>query len=377
MAERAAALDLERFDVSPDRGFLPDAAPLPSFPPDADDHLHRLDDLAEALPGLLDRGALAPRLHQLPSPPPDVVAGLEERELRRAYSVAGFLVNAYVHSEGASRAVPAGVAVPLYEAATRLDRTPVLSYDGYVLHNWRLADPEFGVTPPNLRALTTFTNARDEEWFIAVHVAIEATAGPALAAVGDAQQAALDDDEDRAVAALRTIADGVGDVVALLERMPEHNSPREYAQGFRPYLGSIDRVEYEGVPELSGAQSFRGASAAQSSVLPAIDAALGVDHSDSPLVDHLQDLRSDMPPGHRRFVAAVEAGPSLRAYAAGRDDRVRAAYNECVDRLVALRERHLDAVKRYLGDGVETGTGGIPYGRFLAAFVDDTRDARL
>lgn len=377
MAERADTLDIERFDVTPDRGFLPDAAPLPSFPSDAPDHLRRLDDLADALPGLLDRGALAPRLHQLPEPSADLVEGASERELLRAYSVTGFLVNAYVHSEASTRPVPAGVAVPLYEAATRLDRTPVLSYDGYVLHNWRLADPEFGVTPPNLRALTTFTSARDEEWFIAVHVAVERRAGRALAAVGDAQQAALDDDPDRAARALDTIAAGLGDVVALLERMPEHNDPEQYARGFRPYLGSIDGVEYEGVPELPGSNSFRGASAAQSSVLPALDAALGVDHSDSPLVDHLHDLRADMPPGHRAFVAAVEDGPSLRAYATGRGDPVRAAYNDCVDRMVELRERHLEAVKRYLGDGVDTGTSGVPYGRFLDAFVDDTRDARL
>jgi indoleamine 2,3-dioxygenase len=377
MAERADTLDLERFDVAPDRGFLPDAAPLPSFPPDAHDHLHRLDDLAEVLPGLLDRGALAPRLHALPEPPAGLVENAAERELLRAYSVAGFLVNAYVHSKASTRPVPAGVAVPLYEAATRLDRTPVLSYDGYVLHNWRLADPEFGVTPPNLRALTTFTSARDEEWFIAVHAAIEATAGRALAAVGDAQGAALHDDPDRAARALATIAEGVGDVVALLERMPENNDPEQYAKGFRPYLGSIDGVEYECVPEFSGEHSFRGASAAQSSALPALDAALGIDHSDSPLVSHLRDLRADMPPAHRSFVKTVEDGPDLRSYATGADDSVRAAYDDCVNQMVALRERHLDAVKRYLGDSVDTGTSGIPYGRFLDAFIDDTRDARL
>lgn len=382
MGKRVDTLDHERYDVSSNRGFLPDSPPLASFPADAAPSLHRLDEVADSLPGHLGEGTLQRTLHDLAVPADDAFDGLSERALARAYSVTGFLANAYVHGcDGLPEAtLPAGVAVPLYEAASRLDRTPVLSYDSFVLHNWTLADPDAGVTMDNVRTVTSFTNLRDEEWFVAVHVAVEVAAGPGLAAVGDAQQAVVDGDAARATSALHTLADSLGDVLALHDRMPEHNDPERYSLGFRPYLSALDGVVYEGVPELDGPQSFHGASAAQSSALPAVDAALGVDHGDNPLVGRLHALRADMPPPHRAFVEAAAAGPAIRPFvAASDDDALREAYNDCVDFLATLRVHHFEIVKRYLGDGSggETGTAGIPYGRFLDSFVDDTRDARL
>lgn len=381
MGERVATLDHERYDVSSHRGFLPDPAPLASFPADAPAALHRLDDLADALPDLLEDGGLQRRLRDLAVPSDGALDGLSERELERAYAVTGFLANAYVHGSDGSGAdeLPAGVAVPLYEAASRLDRTPVLSYDAFVLHNWTAPEPDDDLSPDDVSTLVSFTDLRDEEWFVAVHVAVEAAAGRGLAAVGEAQQAVADGDAASATHALEALASSLGDVLAAHDRMPEHNDPDRYAEGFRPYLGSVEGVDYEGVPELDGPQSFRGASAAQSSPLPAFDAALGVDHGDNPLDDRLKALRVDMPPAHRAFVAAVEAGPTVREFVAARgDDALRTAYNDCVDLLATLRVHHFEVVKRYLGDrDDETGTGGIPYGRFLASFAEDTRDARL
>jgi indoleamine 2,3-dioxygenase len=381
MGERVDTLDIERYDVGPSRGFLPDAPPLSSFPAAAPDSLHRLDDLADALPARLADGDLRRTLRDLSVPPDGTLDGLSERELLRTYVVTGFLANAYVHADDGppAHALPAGVAVPLHGAATRLDRTPVLSYDAFVLHNWTLADPDAGLTPENVRTLVAFTDLRDEEWFVAVHVAVERAAGAGLAAVGDAQQAVVDDDPAAATHALGTLADSLDGVLAAHDRMPEQNDPERYANGFRPYLGGLDGVVYEGVPALDGSRSFHGASAAQSSVLPAVDAALGVDHGDNPLVGRLHALRRDMPPAHRAFVEVAAAGPSVGAFAAASGDAaLRDAYNDCIDLLVTLREHHFEIVKRYLGgESDDTGTAGIPYGRFLDSFVDDTRDARL
>ena len=46
--------------------------------------------------------------------------------------------------------------------------------------------------------------------------------------------------------------------------------------------------------------------------MPALDAFLGVAHADDPLRPYLLEMRDYMTPEQRAFLAAVEAGPSLR-----------------------------------------------------------------
>jgi indoleamine 2,3-dioxygenase len=60
-------------------------------------------------------------------------------------------------------------------------------------------------------------------------------------------------------------------------------------------------------------QQLYGETGAQSALLHAFDAALGIQHGDcSWLRAYLRDMRHHMPPAHRAFVAALEAAPSLR-----------------------------------------------------------------
>jgi indoleamine 2,3-dioxygenase len=372
---------LARFEVSRANGFLPDEPPLRSFGPDAGPFLQRLDELASELPSLLESDQLRPRVDELSAPNAGWLDGRSPRERRRAYTVCGFLANGYVHQLGAPsvKSIPAGVAVPLYDAASALGRTPVLSYDAYALHNWRRLAPDGAMRPHHLDSNVNFVDLVDERWFIVIHVAIESAAGPALAAIGDAQQAIADDDAEGVRRALRTVEEAMHELIGLLDRMGEHNHPDQYGRGFRPYLGALTKVRFEGVDALDGPQSFRGASGAQSSVFPALDAGFGIDHGDNPLVAHLEALRADMPPAHQRFIEAAAESPDIRAYVQDADESVQAAFNECLDRMVRFRELHLDVVQTYLADelGETEGTGGTPYGRFLSMFVDSTRECKL
>lgn len=382
MTDRVETLDRERFGVSPTRGFLPDADPLASFDADDGSYLARLDGLADRLSDLLESGDLRPTLDDLEPPEPDALAGLSARELVRVYAITGFLASAYVHEIGAPDvdAIPAGVAVPLYESTDRLDRTPMLSYDAYVLTNWAPRTAERPLAPHNLRVPATFSGIEDESWFVRIHVAIEAAAGPAVGAIGDLQQGVADDDPERVGNSLHAIEDAVHGVVALFERMPEHNEPENYGTAFRAYLGGFNDIEYEGVDALEGPQSFRGGSGAQSSIFPALDAALGIDHEDNPLIAHLRTLQRDMPPAHHEFIDATKRGPDVREYVrgSGSEDLV-AAYNDCLDAMVHFRERHVDIVGTYLTARTNdpTGTGGTPFSRFLGTLTDETRATKL
>src|SRR5881396_844732 len=114
-------------------------------------------------------------------------------ELERAMLLLSYLGHAYVWGGGSgvepARCIPAGLAVPWYAVAARLGRPPVLSYASYALHNWRRLDPAGLIALGNIVLLQNFLAGVDEEWFILVHVDIEAKAVPALQAIGLAQQA--------------------------------------------------------------------------------------------------------------------------------------------------------------------------------------------
>jgi len=372
--------------VSRARGFLPDDDPLLAFdddpvPPGADDALDALDALAAALPDLLADGGLRERTRALDPIDPAAVDDLTDRQVVRLRQVAGFLASAHVHAVDREPvdAIPAGVAVPLSEASARLDRKPMLAYDTQALHNWRVRDPADGFAVENLDALVSFTALDDERWFYAVHVAIEAAAGRALVAAADAHRGVRDDDRAVVEGACREIAESLGECTRVMQRMTEGNDPAVFATEYRPYFDGFDDVRYEGVGPLDGPQSFRGGSGAQSSVMPALDGALAVDHAATTLIDHLRDMRAYMPPEHRALVAAFEAADGLRAYVADSDPTVVDAYNDAVDALHDFRKVHLSQVVQYIvaATGDATGTGGTDFMRFLGTMRDETADTGL
>ena len=88
----------------------------------------------------------------------------------------------------------------------RLGRPPVLSYASYALDNWRRLDPSGPIALGNIVLLQNFLGGLDEEWFILVHVDIEAKAAPALASTIQAQEAVSQDQPHSLAQQLATIA---------------------------------------------------------------------------------------------------------------------------------------------------------------------------
>lgn len=379
---------LDRRGVSAQRGFLPEADPLVAFEADRHDaavgaYLRAVDRLGAELPERLEAGTLRPAVETLDTPPEGTFEVLTDREAIRLCTLSGFFASAYVHERGADPVdgLPAGAAVPLYRTSRRFDRMPILSYDVLCLHNWRRRDPAAGFDPENLEALRQFTALDDERWFVAIHVAIEARAGPAIRACARAQRAVREDEPDALLDELGTIADSLEAQTAIMRRMTEGNDPEAFATEFRPYYEGFDELVYEGVEALEGEpRTYRGGSGAQSSVLPSIDAALGIDHASTQLIEKLLDMRSYMPATHRTVIEAFDEGPDVAPYAAasGRAD-LRDAYNRCVEELAAFREVHFAQVIQYIREvtGDTTGTGGTDYMRFLREMTAETESQKV
>lgn len=376
--------DLARFGISPSRGFLPEPDALARLPAG----FVLWDDLAADLPKLLATGKVASAIDGLPILD---AAPLEGPALRRAMLVLSFLGHGYVWQDWRERAnttLPAGLAVPWHQVATRLGRPPVLSYASYALDNWRRIDPNWPIELGNIALLQNFLGGLDEEWFVAVHVDIEAKAGPLLAQVGSARSALERGDVEDLGQRLEEIAAALEKLYATLLRMPENCDPYVYYHRVRPFLHGFTEhpVVYEGVAAYAGQpRKFFGETGAQSTIIPTLDAALGIGHTPDQLRTYLAHMRDYMPPDHRAFLEAVEAGPSIRDYVLARDlAPLRERYNACVSLVEQFRAKHLEYAAAYIHkqsqhgtNSTYYGTGGTPFMAYLKKHRNETGEHRI
>jgi indoleamine 2,3-dioxygenase len=386
--------DLSEYAIT-ENGFLPEKEPLDRFQDmsgfdayDASvrDYLVTLDDFYDAVPALLDEDGfdhLRSTARRLPQAPGGLYDELDARGLRRLYQGHAFAASGYVHALGEETAdhLPAQLAAPLYEATRRLDVPPILSYDGYSLYNWTLDDPRGGITLDNVDTVQNFMTMDDEDWFMLVHVEIENEAADAIHAIPLAQRAAANGATRGVGRALQTMEDATGEMVDTLARMPEGNSPDNYAHTFRHYIEAFDDVTYEGVAELDGPQSFRGETGAQSSIMPALDGAFGVPHRLHELTKHVDGMRPYMPAGHRAFIADVEDATDQGAGITATVERrggasLQQRHDAVLRNMIAFRYLHVEYARMYIADEVDdqVGTGNTFYNRFLSEFIRETEN---
>ena len=379
--------DLNSYGIIPERGFLCDfdaaAVTLP-------DRFAEVRDVARRLPEILPTGQVRAVLERLPVLDAEAFADLDDRQARVAMVHYSFLVQSYIW--GAQPAVaflPASLAVPMVAVADQLGQQPLLQYSQYVLDNWAMLDAHKGVRLDNIYMIQKFAGGTDEAWFVLIHVAIEAQAGKALALFGPLIEAAQAGDVEEARSLLKRIVAIWEGINAIFHRMPEQCDPYIYFQRVRPYIhGWKDNpalgegVIYEGVARYMGRpQAFRGQTGSQSSIVPAMDALLGVGHAADPLRAYLDELHIYRPPAHRRFIDDVRATSGVRAFVSRAADRgLTEGYNGAIQAVADFRSLHLEYAASYIhkqnhgsaGNDTDVGTGGTPFMRYLKKHRDET-----
>jgi indoleamine 2,3-dioxygenase len=172
---------------------------------------------------------------------------------------------------------------------------------------------------------------------------------------------------------------------------------RPYIHGWKNHPDLPAGVIYEGVTAYGGQpQQFRGETGAQSSIIPALDATLGVRHKEDMLSSYLLEMREYMPPAHRAFIESLEnramdgGGPEgrngIRPFVerAGRAS-LTGVYNTCVELVEKFRSLHLEYAATYIFKQAQTdaknphavGTGGTPFMPYLKKHRDETAEHRL
>lgn len=345
---------------------------------------------AEQLSDLLTSGRVRSLLGRLPDPRiEDWAREAPEEQIRVAMVRFSFLVQAYVWGEPeAPRHLPANLARPIVALADRLGQAPLLPYSGYVLDNWSRIDKSGSVGLDNIRMVQNFLGGMDENWFVLVHVAIEAEAGVLL---DNAVKliAAADAGDTAACEAPLVEMDGAWEkIYAAFKRMVERCDPYIYFNRVRPYIHGWannpalgDGLVYEGVEKFAGKpQALRGQTGSQSSIIPAMDALFGVRHEDDPLKHFLDELHHYRPVPHRRFIEDIGAKSNVRAFvAASGSQSLKDAFNANIEQVARFRTRHLEYAASYInkqaasgaGNDPDVGTGGTPFMKYLKKHRDE------
>ena len=241
----------------------------------------------------------------------------------------------------------------------------------------------------NLAMIQNFLGGMDEEWFVTLHVNIEAAAALGLSVLLPAQEAVLQEDTRALEGYLLDLTETLQTMAALLQRMPERCHPDTYYHRVRPYMFGWKNnpdlphgMLYDGVEAYGDQpQEFRGETGAQSSIIYAFDAALGIKHEFDEMRAYLLEIRDYMPVQDRAYIEMLERGPAVREYV--RQHRstapsLREAYNEAVRALYEFRQLHLDYAAMYIlkparaEKTAAVGTGGTPFTVYLKKHFDET-----
>ena len=312
------------------------------------------------------------------------ISNLSIDELERAMLLYSYIGHGYIWGgTSIEKVIPKNISKTWYKISQKLDRPPILSYASYALNNWKLQDVNKPFDLENIRILQNFLGGMDEDWFIMIHIAIEHEAKEIL---NNLKIYYLDKNEDQSY--LENALVSIKKINQIMNRMPEKCDPFIYYNRVRPYIfgwknnpATPNGVIYEGVEEYGGTpQLFRGETGAQSSIVPALDALLGVTHSNDPLKEYLDEMRLYMPKEHRNLLNDLDQWSENNRSNSTTEDSSVVLSDEIINEVHAFRNKHLEYARIYIheqslsnqNNSNVVGTGGTPFMKYLDKHLQET-----
>ena len=312
------------------------------------------------------------------------ISNLSIDELERAMLLYSYIGHGYIWGgTSIEKVIPKNISKTWYKISQKLDRPPILSYASYALNNWKLQDVNKPFDLENIRILQNFLGGMDEDWFIMIHIAIEHEAKEIL---NNLKIYYLDKNEDQSY--LENALVSIKKINQIMNRMPEKCDPFIYYNRVRPYIfgwknnpATPNGVIYEDVEEYGGnPQLFRGETGAQSSIVPALDALLGVTHSNDPLKEYLDEMRLYMPKEHRNLLNDLDQWSENNRSKSIREDSSVVLSDEIIKEVHAFRNKHLEYARIYIheqslsnqNNSNVVGTGGTPFMKYLDKHLQET-----
>lgn len=306
-----------------------------------------------------------------------------DNELAHGKLIAGFLTQAYVWEPVVGSGLPPRTAIPsdlaqaLVHLSVRLNEPPIFNYADYILRNSRVESKS--IDPSNATIHYSFSGTSDEHAFIGVHTLFEFGASSLIELGNNAVVAASRRDADELCDSLMRCAEELAKLRVTLEAVSSCVSTEFFRDHLRIFLQgwkNIIDVRYEGTSV--DCSTLRGETGAQSSVIPFVDAVLGLG-SLMPERLALKDFISYMPQPHRELVMLTEGASMVRTSVVQmRSATVRDAYNTCLTALIELRLAHLKIAFAFIGGQhsmarPSMGTGGTDFGKYLSGIIESLR----
>ena len=377
--------------------FLPTRDPLKGYITKSKS-LERLSVTAAELPKTLLTGRVRQNIDSLNKNALSVDLVIKNnniREIKLAMSHLSFIAHAYIWgAKNPSKVLPEVIARPWVQLSNILGRPPILSYASYCLDNWYRINPKENISLENVGLLNNFLGGVDEDWFVTIHVCIEDAANDAIQSANAISKLneinSIKDFSDN----LKKIISSLRKVNSIFSRMPEKCDPYIYYHRVRPFIfgtkdnpdlkkGLIYENQYSNKP-----QYFRGETGAQSSIMPFLDGALGIYHTQDHLRHYLNEMREYMPPEHRKAIELVEKRSKAK-HLISKSKQLTSEYNKCLEEIRIFRAQHLEFAATYIhkqsqiknpfgrGGSTITGTGGTPFMKYLKKHRDETQKQKI
>ena len=389
------------------RGFLPTEDPVYSFPQETT--LEDLNKIIGNLSNLVGNKYISQKMEESDWLPSQIESDSLAIRLR-AHSMITSIVHAYILENGDLGSSCKAVKIPpkilksFVSSARSLNRPLTQTYETYILQNWKLIDPNKELSYENIEPLFTYTGLESEKWFIKVHVMSEYYASPAInssIAIRKLLNGYLEKNDkidrktnEEITSHMMIVEKSLIALANNIAKMNEGCEPDEFFHKLRPYLKNhpngffIDGESLKTVfPQTmirSGDIAFapRGASGAQSSIIPAIDACFGMKVTQQ---ETMSDMLNYMPPEHVELIDWLR-DCNIRDYLdKSEDQRLCEAYDAVVSAITKVRKVHYDEIiKKYIVSFIPPeliekgilGTGETDFTQFLPKNIDDTEFSR-
>ena len=372
--------------------FLPKKPPINSYNTRSKS-LDLLQNIAAQLPKLLLTNQVQSKINKLKKNDLSVdilIKNKKAKEINLAMAHLSFIAHAYIWGgKSPQRILPEVISKPWVKLSKYLGRPPILSYASYCLDNWYKINKDEPISLDNVALINNFLGGVDEDWFVTIHVCIEDAASDAIDSACELSFLNEKNKTKDFSKHLSRIRDSLKKVNYIFAKMPEKCDPYIYYHRVSPYIystkdnpdlknGLVYENQFDNIP-----QFFRGETGAQSSIIPFLDGALGITHTNDNLRPYLNEMRDYMPPRHRKMIEYVEKKSIAKIYI-NKSKKLVKEYNACLEEIRKFRAQHLEYAAEYIhkqsqtknafGTGGSTirGTGGTPFMKYLKKHRDET-----
>ena len=322
--------------------------------------------------------------------------------LLRARQVLTFILHFYIHSlpkpSPTPIHIPSSLSIPLRAVSDHLGLPPVCTYSDTICYNYSISG--FAESLEDFTIHSTFSSTNDEVHFYRIQAMIEHRGTKAMplmkfiiSAVGSSHL--------RLVSTyLGQLANVVNELTEILLNIRTDCDPAVFFNRVRVWFPG-GKLVYGLEGGRSVEEEWMGSSAAQSSIIQAVDAFLGIEPlthkpqekydarpSDGSKMAYLARMRLYLPADHRAFLEELNRfGQQMRSFILDHPDRELAAetmeaYNRVIEAMQQFRSGHIRIVALYVTAqqrrGEKSGgTGGTSGVQFLKSIRDQTIKGKM